>query len=1017
MNGNNNAFYMNRIIKLISPITCQTFKIELNGEENELRELLATILEINPKSIKGLRDSNNYYTLSSAVKNPNINTDPYNYYTVVIKGIGSSNDFKYMKYPSFNIFKRDRINSYSLSNDNSIDYKNNFGNKTMDYIDNDEEEENSKNMRYFKANNNNLNNEDYYKKNEFLNFAEDLYKNNYIDYNLKRKLKKLIKENNKEVMSILNTFLNLKSHKNFDELAKKIKPVITPRSSQKSEILEESKQNSSSGNSISKSKSISKSNSKSKSKSSSIKEKKSKKNENNNKKKSNQEKNKFRNEEKILEDVKLNFSKDKYAKLKGLLEKRDTEIIKIIKFFEKNNDYNHLLSKLSRLVENFDNEDEEEEENISSKENENENDSSYYVRKTDNGKSIKNNKKNGDNDEMQKIIKKICKGLKNKGKDIYYIAKYDLQKLKNDDKMSLFTKQFKLNIDKISNNNYKIPKKNIGIIKNYYTDYIQKKICKNFNEDEKLIYNRLLEEDEENNILLQYFKELPNHQNINELKNQIKNIIKEAEERIEEEENEEDDDENKNKNSIKEENEENEDEEDEEEEDDAEGEEEEEDEEKNKDSENKSKESSSNKDTFILKDGNKDRAANILNNNYKKINNFNNFANNNNNENKDNENNNNDDNEKKEENNDDNNQNLGLGFVVVKQKKQPNKEEEKKDSGKNFQNNNGGKLVSTNSLAKESSVSTNNPNKKLKQFITQIEHMKKIDDIKKTIIDAINSNNKYVMDLFEKFQKNKFNLNPKSLNAVYKQIKDNPDTNSKDYVFKTLIKDIPVLNDVEKEFLCDEFTLNKNSELETYFNLYESSNEKDEFIESIQMFMNKPNFKKNLIKFSLKKIKSEISSNLLTKTENDNNEDLVTKSKEIIKYLLKYNLINEKEYNIIMNSLENNDDVYTATFQVLFDNQDLNDFYETMTIALEQIQNKKEGNQINDELWDNDKIKKNNKELKKRIEEKQYNTLEELYKNKNENLYNILKDLNSSNINEKVENIKMVILKKELSVT
>ena len=48
MNGSNNAYYMNRIIKLISPLTCQTFKIELNGEENELRELLATILEINP---------------------------------------------------------------------------------------------------------------------------------------------------------------------------------------------------------------------------------------------------------------------------------------------------------------------------------------------------------------------------------------------------------------------------------------------------------------------------------------------------------------------------------------------------------------------------------------------------------------------------------------------------------------------------------------------------------------------------------------------------------------------------------------------------------------------------------------------------------------------------------------------------------------------------------------------------------------------------------------------------------
>ena len=118
-----------------------------------------------------------------------------------------------------------------------------------------------------------------------------------------------------------------------------------------------------------------------------------------------------------------------------------------------------------------------------------------------------------------------------------------------------------------------------------------------------------------------------------------------------------------------------------------------------------------------------------------------------------------------------------------------------------------------------------------------------------------------------------------------------------------------------------------------------------------------------------------------------------------------------------MNSLENNDDVFTATFHVLFDNQDLNDFYETMTIALEQIQNKKNGNQNNEELWDNDIIKKNYKELKKRIEEKQYKTLEELYKNRNESLYMILKDLNSSNINEKVENVKMVILKKELSVT
>jgi hypothetical protein len=165
-------------------------------------------------------------------------------------------------------------------------------------------------------------------------------------------------------------------------------------------------------------------------------------------------------------------------------------------------------------------------------------------------------------------------------------------------------------------------------------------------------------------------------------------------------------------------------------------------------------------------------------------------------------------------------------------------------------------------------------------------------------------------------------------------------------------------------------------------------------------------------------INKEISPNLLRKNENDNTEDLVTKSKEVMKILQKYNLFNEKEYNIIMNSLENDDDLLTATFQVLFDDQELNEFYETMCLALEN-QIKNDGNQGDSGVqnWDNDIIKKNYKELKKHIEEKHYDTLEDLYKSKNDNLYNILKDLNSSNINQKIENIKTLILKRELSAT
>ena len=69
---------------------------------------------------------------------------------------------------------------------------------------------------------------------------------------------------------------------------------------------------------------------------------------------------------------------------------------------------------------------------------------------------------------------------------------------------------------------------------------------------------------------------------------------------------------------------------------------------------------------------------------------------------------------------------MGLGFVVIKPKK-------------STEDNHILKLNTTDSKQNESSVSTN-PNKKLNQFIQQIEHLKKIDDTKEAIIEAINNN-------------------------------------------------------------------------------------------------------------------------------------------------------------------------------------------------------------------------------------------------------------------------------------
>ena len=122
------------------------------------------------------------------------------------------------------------------------------------------------------------------------------------------------------------------------------------------------------------------------------------------------------------------------------------------------------------------------------------------------------------------------------------------------------------------------------------------------------------------------------------------------------------------------------------------------------------------------------------------------------------------------------------------------------------------------------------------------------------------------MDLFQKFQKNKFTLNPKSLYSVYKQIKDNPEKDSKDYIFQSLIKESTNIDENIKEFLIEEFS-NNNSKLEQFYSLYEPNKDKNEFFKNIENFMEDPDTKKSLIQYNLKKIKSEISSNLLKKTK------------------------------------------------------------------------------------------------------------------------------------------------------
>ena len=966
LNGNE-KLYMNRIIKLISPITCQTFKIELNGEEEEMRELLGTILEINPKSIKGLRDSfNNYYTISSAVKNPLLNTDPYNYYTVVIKGNGQNNNLKYIKYPSLNLASRDQMSN------SQINYEKNFENKTMNFLEEDDNYYTQNDMKY--------------KTKDFLDFSTELYKRNYIDKILKKRLKKLIKENNQEVISLIKPYIN--SKRSYDELVKKIKPVISS-SSEKSEKQNESKNNSSVNSSHSKNKKKHK-------------HKHHKSNKESNNKNSKKDNNNLAKEEMILNDMKLHFQKEQFNKLKELIKKKDPGIIKSIKHFEKYNDYNHLVSKLNGLAMAYKDNSEEESNNEGSNEisedseedSDSKKESSNYIK--EDGKNNKKNKNDskGENANLKNISKKICNLMLQVRIDYYYIAKYDLDKMKSEEKASLFKKKFKLNLDKInSDKNYKIPKKSIPLIEKYYTQYLNKKIIDDFNDDQKSMYNNLCTEDEQNNnIMEQIYKDFLKNKDLKELQNQIKKYIEEAEKNdIEEEE--EDDDENR-KSYIKEENE-NEG----EEEEDYEGEEDEEGEgDENDDEQDKKDDSSSN--NFILKNGDKDETAKVLNNNYKKNYHFSNFANNNNNaKSKDSV----DKSEKEEKkNSEEENNNLGLNFVRIMPKK-INKEEEKKDQDSYEANN------KNNISIKENSVAASNANKKINAFISQIEHIKKIDEIKTTIIDAVHKNNKYIMELFEKFQKNKSILNKKSLYEVFTKIKENPDStpvnqggnSPKLQEFKALLQKISQLNEREKEFIFYDFANNENSKFIKAFETYKACNELEDFEETITMMMKSKTSKELFIKYWIKKLK-----------ESEN--DLFESSKEFINIMKENGFYNEKDCQIMDANLGTDDGLFLGIFKGLFDTLNFNDFTETMNLALKN--RKKEGNLKNSKSkWDMEIIQKNYEKIKQNIDEKNRSILDQFYKKKNEKLYNILQSLNSTNLNQKIKDVGVLILKKELA--
>jgi hypothetical protein len=136
-----------KIIKIVTPSN-DVFSVELSGDENELLDLLSMIVGIPQSDIKGLKDCyGNYYTISSAVNNPNINSEFSEFFYLICnsshisQSLCLNNDDRRNSYSSHTShhaspMQSNNLNSsyFTFSNGQSNLSLNNLGNKSANSL-------------------------------------------------------------------------------------------------------------------------------------------------------------------------------------------------------------------------------------------------------------------------------------------------------------------------------------------------------------------------------------------------------------------------------------------------------------------------------------------------------------------------------------------------------------------------------------------------------------------------------------------------------------------------------------------------------------------------------------------------------------------------------------------------------------------------------------------------------------------------------------------------------------------
>ena len=489
----------NKMIKIISQYSGESFNIELKGSEGSLKELLGTILNISPNEIKGIRDTyNNYYTLSSALKSKNINEYPNNYFSIITNNGINNNNNAFSDINAYNINK-----SHNYVNNNLF---NNMYLKPNHYINNSD-------IYYNNIKINNIQNYGYrnqkihqygnyfkqYNKEAYYNLINYLYKYKYIKKHNYYKLRKCIEVNNADVLEILKPYIEFDN--NYKKLINDLFPILNLDLSINGNLNS-----------------------------------------------------KYQSENilylDLLNSLKDNFTSENMKKLNYLLLIENMSIIQLFERYDKIRNKNDLIDGLYSLIKKVSKVDLNKSNGIMGnilKERKSKSHNYKYIQKNDNTsdnniRSIKhsNNKKKKYNIELlQKITEKIIKYGKDFSEDIYYLIKYELSNISIEDKVDLFKSKFNIDIEK-QDNIKKLSESNKKKIKEYYTKYIDKNIYKFLDSEENELYLNIIQtpDSQEYDDIMKMYNDLIKDDKMKNkmelLRNKIINYLKDLKPLIEE---------------------------------------------------------------------------------------------------------------------------------------------------------------------------------------------------------------------------------------------------------------------------------------------------------------------------------------------------------------------------------------------------------------------------------------------------------------------------------------------------